>query len=406
MLVEPSPIHICHIVSSMGDAMQNDQVFSNIRQFRQPEFEHTLIVLKRSKILSTKHLPANVSCLELNVGDSHLRQYLECRDALIALKPHVCVTYGSKLYPMQWVAKRLNVPVKLHVHRQEEKPRNALSVWFHEWMHRTLSHSSDFVVAPSDKSLAWLTQNAKIPSAKIKLIRQGIESQKFCPPLRAVDNTITESLVGSVAVPSHRLVIGLSVSGLSKHVITEFFDEYFAACLHSPMFAQQTLLLVVGKTPYQNTLQKEVDNRGFTEKQVSFTGHLNNLTFFLKHIDIYVYLQPQEMAVSLLKAMSMGLPIASTRPANQYPNDNEAHPIYWSTDTEHDLLRDQLLDLFLKSNKRLKLGRASRRYVQDKHHPAVYEAQYRDLFKRSKLPNASQVSDNDSSHIHSSRINH
>ncbi|MDD1794043.1 glycosyltransferase family 4 protein [Enterovibrio sp. ZSDZ42] len=403
MLVQPSPIHICHIVNSMADEMQNDQVFSNIRQFRQPEFEHTLIVLKRSKILSTKHLPANVSCLELNVGDSHLRQYLECRNALIALKPHVCMTYGSKLYPMQWVAKRLNVPVKLHVHRQEEKPRNALSVWFHEWMHRTLSHSSDFVVAPSDMAHAWLNQNAKIPSAKIKLIRHGIDSQKLCPPLRAVESSITDNLIGSVAVPSHRLAIGLNVSGLSKQVIVDFFDEYFAACLRSPMFVQQTLLIVVGNTPHLSKLQHELDNRGVTEKQVSFTGHLNNLSLFYKHIDIYVYLQPKEQHVSLLEAMSMGLPIASTRLPHQSPTNKKGHPVYWSTNADNDPLRDQLLELFLKSNKRLMLGRASRRYVQDKHHPEVYESQYRDLFQRNESPNTPKVTVNVFRQTHSSQ---
>ncbi|WP_028023941.1 glycosyltransferase family 4 protein [Enterovibrio calviensis] len=403
MLARPSPIHICHIVGSMADAMQDDQVFSNIRQFRQPEFEHTLIVLKRSKILSTKHLPANVSCLELNVGDSRFGQFLECKKALTALKPDVCLTYGSKVYPMQWVAKRLNVPVKLHVHRQENTQRNALSKWFHEWVHRTLSHSSDLVVAPSDMAQAWLNQHAKIPNAKIKLIRHGIDSQKLCPPLRAVESTITENLVGSVAVPSHRLVMGLNVSGLSKQVIVDFFDEYFAACLRSPMFVQQTLLLVVGNTPHLSKLQQELDNRGVSEKQVSFTGHLNNLSLFYKHIDIYVYLQPQEQSVSLLEAMSMGLPIASTRLPHQSSTNKKGHPVYWSTDADNDPLRDQLLELFLKSNKRLMLGRASRRYVQDKHHPEVYESQYRALFERNESPNTPQVAVSAFRQTHSSR---
>ncbi|WP_394209381.1 glycosyltransferase family 4 protein [Enterovibrio calviensis] len=376
--VRPQPLHICHVVSSLSDAMQNDQVFSNIRHFPQPYFEHTLIVLKKSKILSPQTLPHHASFLELDLKGSLPRRLRECHKVLVALKPHVCQTYGDKTFPIQWVARRQNVPVKLHMYQNSAGESKGLNAWFRQWMHRTLSYSSDFVIAQSDTDKAWLNQVANIPKDKLQLIRCGVDSRKYCPSLKVIDTNVTNHFVGTVPVPTHRFVIGVDVSGQRKSKLEAFFDEYFAACMRSPTFKQQTLLLVSGNSPHLNRLRRGFEGKNVAEEQIRFCGHLKDNYLFHTHIDAFVCLRPEQHDTSVLEAMSMGLPIASHRTDSEYADVD--HPLYWSTDSETNMLQDQLLELFSDNNKRLKIGRAARRFVQDFHCQPTYHSRFKMLY--------------------------
>ena len=127
------PRQICHIVSSLNDTAQNDLVFANIRQFPQPHYEHTLVVLKKSKVHPVK-LPRQVSCLELALKGSLIRRLRECHKALSALKPDVCQTYGDTTFPLQWLAHRLDIPVKLHIHTDSiDRPNRWSSARLPPW---------------------------------------------------------------------------------------------------------------------------------------------------------------------------------------------------------------------------------------------------------------------------------
>ncbi|WP_407333457.1 glycosyltransferase [Enterovibrio sp. 27052020O] len=376
------PLHICHFVGSLTDTVLNDQVFTNIRAFPHPYFEHTLVVLKKSKIPSTGTIPNHVSCLELDLNGLLPSKLRQCHKALLALKPNICQTYGDQTFPIQWVAHKRNIPVKLHFYQNPTGKRGGFRSWFRQWMHRTLSYSSDFVIAQSEADKAWLTHVANISPERLKLIRSGINSRQCCPSLKAIDPNVTNHFVGTVPVPAHRFVVGVDVAGQSKASLEVLFDEYFAACMRSPTFRLQTLLLVAGNNPHLNQLRRALKNQYAAEEQVRFCGRLKDKHHFHSHIDTFVCLRPQHSDASVLEAMSMGLPIASNRIGNDCHDDD--HPICWTTESGSELLQDQLLDLFSDNNKRLKIGRASRRYIQDFHNQHTYHTRFNTLYEMAK----------------------
>ncbi|WP_325894889.1 glycosyltransferase [Grimontia sp. NTOU-MAR1] len=379
MVYAKSPRQICHIVNSLNDTAQNDLVFANIRQFPQPHYEHTLVVLNKSKVQPMK-LPRQVSCLELTLKGSFYRRLRECNTALSALKPHVCQTYGDNTFPVQWLAHRLGIPVKLHIDTKSAHCDGAIGRTIRRWKYRLLSHSADFVITPEDEGLVWLKEKVGLESGKAHLIRTGIDNRQHCPPLREVDPNITNHFVGTVPIPTQRFVVGVPVSGVSKSTVLAFFDEYMAARKLSPSFACDCLLLILGNSPHLRTYRVMLDSLNVTEECVRFYSHLTDNHRFFSHIDAIVsFSDDNQTPVALLQAMSMGLPVITNR--SESNESNGVHPLRWQVPNTDPLMQHQLLTLFLDDHLRLRLGQASRAYVMKRHNLHEHRIRYRALYE-------------------------
>ncbi|USH04588.1 glycosyltransferase [Grimontia kaedaensis] len=376
------PRQICHIVSSLNDTAQNDLVFANIRQFPQPHYEHTLVVLKKSKVQPVK-LPRQVSCLELALKGSLIRRLRECHKALSALKPDVCQTYGDTTFPLQWLAHRLDIPVKLHIHTDSIDRPNRFGRALRQWKYRLFSHSADFVVTTEDTGLVWLEEKVGLEPGKAHLIRTGIDNRHHCPPLREVDPSITNHFVGTVPIPTQRFVVGVPVSGFSKSTVLSFLDEYMAARKQSPAFARECLILLLGNSPHLRAYRNVLDSFSVTEESVRLYSHLSDNDRFYSHIDALVSLSNEtQTPVALLQAMSMGLPVVTNR--SESGQSEGDHPLRWQVAKNDPLMQYQLLTLFSDSRLRLKLGQASRNYIMQKHNHHEHRIRYRALYELAR----------------------
>ncbi|WP_235956420.1 glycosyltransferase family 4 protein [Grimontia sedimenti] len=382
MVPVKSPRQICHIVSSLNDTAQNDLVFANIRQFPLPHYEHTLVVLKKSKVQPVK-LPRQVSCLELALKGSLPRRLRTCNRALSALKPDICQTYGDTTFPIQWLAHRLDIPVKLHIHINNDSHCGFWRELLRPWKYRLLAHSADFVITPEDESLNWLEEKVGLEPGKAHLIRTGIDNRHYCPPLREIDPNITNHFIGTVPIPTQRFVVGVPVSGFCKSTVLAFLDEYMAARKQSPAFARDCLLLLLGNSPNLRAYRNVLDSFKITEESVRFYSHLSDNERFYSHIDAIISLNDDtHTPVSLLEAMSMGLPVITHR--SDTDNSDEEHPLRWQVANSEPLIQHQLLTLCSDSHLRLKLGQASRAYVIHKHNHHEHRIRYRALYKMAQ----------------------
>lgn len=381
MVAVTPPRQICHIISSLEDTEQNALVIANIRQFPQPHFEHTLIVLKKSHPLSVV-LPHDVSCLELALKGSWLHRMRECHRALTVLRPDICQTYGEHAFPVQWFAHRLNIPLKLHIHHSTR----AQSGWaldpIRSVKYRLLSHSVDIVISTEDSDLIWLTEKALLESGKTQLIRSGIDNRYHCPRLREIDSGISNHFVGTVPIPAHHFVVGVPVAGSNKSTVLAFLDEYIAARAQSARFARDCLLLLLGNSPHLHEYRNALERAGINDDSVRICNH-SDYDRFYHHIDAIVSLDEKgHTPVSLLEAMSMGLPVIRQRDDDSECIDGD--PLLWPTDYDANLMQYQLLTLYDNDHQRMRLGQASRRYVIEKHSHHEYRLRYRALYTRAK----------------------
>lgn len=378
MVSVTSPRHICHIVNSLDDVTQTDLVIANICPFPQPHFEHTLVILNKSKSPLVK-FPCDVSCLELTLKGSWLRRLRECRKALAALRPDICQTYGERTFPVQWFAHRLNIPLKLHIYSQECAQQAWLCRQFRCLKYRFLSHFVDVVVSTEDCAQHWLEERAHLQPGKTHLIRSGIDSRYHCPALHEVDTGITNHFVGTVPIPTQRFVVGVPITGHKTPDVLAFLEQYMAARAQSANFARDCLLLLLGDSPDFCLYRHMLENMGLNQDCVRLYRHLPDNKRLYSHIDAIVSLNEEgHIPVSLLEAMSMGLPVISQRDGQcESINDD---PLLWPTDYDSVQVQHQLLTLYGNNGQRMELGRASRRYVMEKHNHHEHRLRYRALY--------------------------
>ncbi|KXF80438.1 hypothetical protein [Enterovibrio coralii] len=78
----------------------------------------------------------------------------------------------------------------------------------------------------------------------------------------------------------------------------------------------------------------------------------------------------------------MATPVISVRP-KAIARRNE-HPLKWTDKKGHCRVQHQLLDVFTDMTKRLRLGRESRLYVQEKHCAREYETRLLSLYEMAR----------------------
>lgn len=379
MLSVRPPRHICHVVVSLGDVAQNEQVFANIRQFPSPHYEHTLIVLHKAKKPPLR-LPHHTSCLELALDGSLLNKIRTCHQALCAIRPDVCQTYGDQTLPVQWLAHRAGIPLRLHIAGQGNGAANWLARKGRVWSHKIFKHSCDFVIAADKAQEAWLKTNAGIEESKIKRVRAGIDIKTHRPPLQDVSLRNQTAFIGTLPVPANRFVIGLPVTGIGKEAVEQFLAEYVAALKHSTAFSAQALLLIIGNSPYLSFYRRFLEQHDVSDNQARFCNHHAESERFFHLLDAIVTLDDgTQPSFALLEAMSMGLPVISGRAGDSPKDDN--HPLFWLTDNGSHQFQYQMLTLYSDARKRIRLGQASRSYVLERYHHAEHQARYEKLYQ-------------------------
>jgi len=128
---------------------------------------------------------------------------------------------------------------------------------------------------------------------KLLYIPNGIDCSRFTP--KAASNKDGIVKLGIVA----------SLIKLKNH-------KKLLNCLKKLSVTQPYALYIAGDGPEREKLQRFC-NENHLEKQVHFIGHVNNVSDFLRKIDIFCLASiTEQMPMAVLEAMATGLPIVST----------------------------------------------------------------------------------------------
>ena len=213
------------------------------------------------------------------------------RRFLREMAPDVLITHnwGS----MEWAIANALFPLVRHIHiedgfgpeeRSRQLPRRA-------WTRRLVLRRSH-VVLPSQTLLAIARDIWKLPEHVLTYIPNGIALDRFTPTARRMED-----------VP----VIG-TVAALRP-------EKNIARLLRAFHLLRQTdaaRLLIVGDGAQRSELQELAAKLGIAA-DVEFTGHQSDPRMQLQRFDIFALSSDTEqMPISVLEAMAMQLPVAST----------------------------------------------------------------------------------------------
>jgi sugar transferase (PEP-CTERM/EpsH1 system associated) len=161
---------------------------------------------------------------------------------------------------------------------------------------RFLAKMTDCIIADAGVVAEFMKEKQAIPAEKIKLVYNGIDTQRFIKPMAGEpDRSIpTIGIVARlVSVKDHRTLMN-AFKLVGKRL-------------------PDARLLIIGDGPLKEELLTYARQEGLNGK-VEFTGARRDIPQLLRQMDVFVLSSLDEgMSITLLEAMASGLPVVATK---------------------------------------------------------------------------------------------
>jgi sugar transferase (PEP-CTERM/EpsH1 system associated) len=280
-------------------------------------------------------------------------------------------------------ARLARVPLVIH----SEHGRDIRTVYglpFRNRLFRRLCYScADYVFAVSTELGSYYADQLCIPSGRIGLIRNGIDTERFRP-----DESVRIRVRNWLSLAPEILAVGC-VGRLDPIKDHETLLKAADIVLTQGMNAK---LYIVGDGVARVALQALVQSRPALARQVVFSGVVQNVPEWLNAFDLFVLPSLSEgMSNTILEAMATGLPIVTTVEAGgELIEDGVTGLLFPAKDV--NALATALRSLCSSPELRATLGRRARRHAQSAFGLTHMLEQYRQLYA-GKFPGQETVSD-------------
>jgi glycosyltransferase involved in cell wall biosynthesis len=143
---------------------------------------------------------------------------------------------------------------------------------------------------------------------KCHLILNGVDTAQYKPAERHAGVSASEgSIAGQVLTFGH--VGRLQAIKNQKNLIA----SYVLACEQSEKFKAETKLVIVGKGPLQDALEQQIAKCS-CQLNIAMWGERHDMPAVYQALDVFVMSSDAEgVPMTMLEAMSSGLPVVSTR---------------------------------------------------------------------------------------------
>ena len=218
-------------------------------------------------------------------------------------RPHIVHSRNWGAVEAIFAARLAGVPVVIHSeHGYEVEMLKGLP--FRQRVLRRAAYAlADSVFTVTQELRDFHTQQAWISPDKIRVIYNGVDTQRFLPG----SNMDAREKFG---IPPHRLVIG-TVGRMVRIKDHKTLLQAFEMLVAGGVDAH---LLLVGSGPLLEAHQAYVKDSRVIANRVCFAGRCDNVPEMLRAMDIFVLPSICEgMSNTLLEAMATGLPAVATR---------------------------------------------------------------------------------------------
>jgi sugar transferase (PEP-CTERM/EpsH1 system associated) len=261
------------------------------------DYKHIVIALTDVSDFST-HLHENVEVYQLNKkSGKDLASHWRLFKLLRTIKPDILHTYNLAAIEYHPVARLAGVKGHIHAeHGREISDPEGLNSK-HNLLRKLISPFIDYFVPVSTDLDSWLKNIVKIPARKVKLIRNGINTQAFNL------TKVTDNAVRFIHIARFNPVKDQA----------NLLRAFALLVNNHSLKSTEVNLTMVGDGELMTSLKNLTTELSLNE-YVQFTGARNDIAELLASADIFVLSSIAEgIPMTVLEAMSSGLPIISTR---------------------------------------------------------------------------------------------
>jgi sugar transferase (PEP-CTERM/EpsH1 system associated) len=281
---------VAHVVTTLAIGGLEKVVLDLVRRRDDRAFAACLVCLDSAGVLEREFEAAGVPVTVIGTKGSVPLRIWRLSRRLRALKPDVVHTHNPQAHLHgTWAAKLAGVPVVVHTkHGRDHVSRPTLAA-----LVRIATHWADAFVAVSDDAASVARDLEGVPPAKLMVVHNGIDLDRFGADIRR-------------ATPARRLI---TVGRLDP-----IKDQ--ATMLRAVKLAAGRLpgirLDIVGDGPSRAGLEALCAELGLVSS-VTFHGYRAEVAPLLAEADVFVLSSVSEgVSIALLEAMASGLPAVAT----------------------------------------------------------------------------------------------
>lgn|ERR1039458_8916887 len=287
------PRHLLHVFSSFGLGGAEIRTAQLMNHFGS-RFRHTVVALDGTFDAARRLDPSvRITCCPAIRTSNPARMIARFHRLFQQFQPELLLTYNWGAIDAVCAAALIRGLPVIHTEdgfgSDEAGQQKARRVWFRRAVLPTVYR----VVAPSQTLYHTMECMWKLPAGKFIYIPNGVDPERFQP--RASGMRARELVVGT---------IGRLRPEKQLHVL---IDICATLARSFPI-----RLIIAGDGPQRAFLEARTATLGISDK-TSFLGHQEDSTTVYKKFDIFALSSATEqMPLSVLEAMSSGLPIVST----------------------------------------------------------------------------------------------
>ncbi|MHB8903515.1 MAG: glycosyltransferase [Patescibacteria group bacterium] len=291
---QPNKIKIAYIAPTLDPGGAERFLVDLILNLDRHIYEPTLILFKRGGFWLKELEEANIPVIVLNKKFKiDLNNFLEIIKNLKRIKPTIIHTkLGGDFYG-RLAAKILKIPIIIsteeNLNPNENRIQNILKKITSSFAHK--------IIAVSEAVKKDLIYRYHIPAAKIKVISNGLNLNKFLSfnkKIKTVNNEPRKIILGTIGrlVPQKGHSVLINALAKIKDLNFEF--------------------LIAGAGPLENILNKQVRDLGLSDK-IKLIGTIKDIPDFLNSLDAFVFPSLWEgQGIVLMEAALMELPIIAS----------------------------------------------------------------------------------------------
>lgn len=299
---------IVHVMYSFGIGGLENVIVQLINRLPADDFEHVVLSLTTISEFRNRISQPDVRFIALEKPPGHaLALYPKIYNLLRDLKPdilHTCNLAALEIVPLAWLAR---VPFRVHAEHGWDAHDPDGSSRKYRFLRRMYKPFVSHYVAVSKDIADYLLGPIGVPSSRLALIPNGVDTSDFAPKGQAV--TLPP---GCPFLPGRHWLIG-TVGRLQTVKNQQLLARAFIELLHThPETRQRCRLIIVGEGPLRNEIES-VLAEAKVEHLAWLAGARNDISAILPALDCFVLPSTAEgTSCTLQEAMSCGLPVVAT----------------------------------------------------------------------------------------------
>jgi len=240
------------------------------------------------------------------------------------------------------------------------------------WLDRALLRFTAGIVGVSSDITDLVVRLEKIPASKVRLIRNGIDAERFVPPVRE-----RAEIRRRLGIPEQAFVVG-SVGRFSR-------EKKYASLIRSfarfRAGARSAALVLVGDGPERQELARLARDAGLAEC-VRMPGMQDDVVPWLQSLDVFCLSSSTEgTSISLLEACSVGLPVLVTDVGGNPEIVRDGGTGLLAPASDEEAFARGLARLLADGSLRRELGRAARERVRDRYSAERMAQEYLNFYR-------------------------